>query len=105
MVVAVFLVFRARQMQGALTLSSSLQVISIGSVEHAKVLKCNCQMWCDVCRNFSFRGVVEWQVWSITMHTAHIMVATYWQSLVRSKAHRAASSNVFVNDLSFLAGF
>lgn len=40
------------------------------------------QLWRDTIRSLRLRPVLEWILFSVLAHTAHLMVATYWQSLM-----------------------
>lgn len=60
------------------------------------------ELMLDVLRSYRLQGVAEWTLWAIVAHTAHVMVATYWQALVRAKGHRPEDSNGFVSAASFL---
>eukprot|EP00928_Gymnodinium_smaydae_P063310 TRINITY_DN46939_c0_g1_i1.p1 TRINITY_DN46939_c0_g1~~TRINITY_DN46939_c0_g1_i1.p1 ORF type:complete len:495 (-),score=85.85 TRINITY_DN46939_c0_g1_i1:154-1638(-) len=61
-------------------------------------------VWRDVLASFRLVPVAEWTLWSVAMHTAHIMVTTFWQPLLRSKTHREADLNGYVNAIAFALG-
>ncbi|CAK0789363.1 unnamed protein product, partial [Prorocentrum cordatum] len=50
------------------------------------------------------RPACDRTVWAVTMHTAHVLVVTFWQLLLRAKAPEAEHLNGYVTAASYLLG-